>query len=331
MKKQESLNLSRLIYVYLKSLILKPFEKKAITKLPQKVGKYELISSLKKIGTIKPFKLGIYKDAFGNKAVAKFWYGKYKDFNYYALNNELVLYQILTRVIKRLGNNIPAEYKNIKLPKIVLKNESKNQRVILVEYVDGDVSVGLTSQQKIKLYFKVVDFLNYLGTRLTQNERRSISKRNAKNYILLYPFLLVKALLTHPRATLPLLKGIPIFIKSIPILLTEDTNPLVHRDLHFRNILVNGKKIYLIDLQLCALTLKLHENITTLRYLWKEGDFYKYLLKEIDKRYSKNENFKKLFRGLAVNSGTHGLTGSEFTKGKIDLFIDFLNFGINFK
>jgi hypothetical protein len=64
--------------------------------------------------------------------------------------------------------------------------------------------------------------------------------------------------------------------------------------------------------------------------LWKEGDITTHLMRRLKKIYRSDKNFKKLFKGLAVNSATHGLTGKDFTREKIDKFTDFLNFGVNY-
>lgn len=324
MKNQE-LSFPTLILATTLASTIGKFDKKETHKFPTRIGEFCLIKTIEKIGSVAPFGLALYKNQKGNKAFAKIWTGKVKDFNYHTLQNEIAMYEIFNKIIRRTGNDMPKKFNRMSVPKLIKKVETANSMIILIEFVPGQVSTSLTAQRKLKLYVKTSEFIKFLGSQMTEGEKRFVSKRNVLHYVLLYPALLLKAIITYPHAAPLLIKGIPEFVKCIPTL-SKQRLVLVHRDLHFRNILISKKRIFLIDLQLCVFTLPIYEMITTLRYRWEDKELRALLLSEIKKEYGHIKNFERLFRGLSVNSLTHGLTNGEFKKEKIDYWIDFLKF-----
>ncbi len=303
---------------------------------PSEIGDYLFHSRMKKVGPRKSYPLAIYKNKEGKKAIAKMKDSKTKGYHYYSLLNEITMYEILNGAIKRIGNKMPKEFSNIYIPEFLHKYEDEKRIISLIEFVEGDIAENISPSEKIPIYFNMVDFLQFIGEHLTENEKERISKRTPIKYLFLYPLLVVKAIFTYPKSAPYVVRGIPVFMTALPAIFSDSKKTLVHRDLHFMNILISKERISLIDLQQCVYTEPLHELITTLRYWWKgwkDEQFRKLLLGEILKRYSGRKNFRKLFQGYSVNSVTHGLTGPGFSKKIINGWIDFLKFGIdpNFK
>lgn len=328
--KKDSLNLNRLMWVSIKSLLLKKLLKEKETKLPKKVGEYRYIKDFEKIGTARDFKLGIYKNSKGQKAIVKMWKGRIKNFAYYSLQNEITMYTIFNNIITRQGKTIPSKFKNIQIPKLIDRKEGKDFLILMTEFVEGTIVNNLSDAKfKLKVYLLVINYISYLGSKMTTLEKEYCSQRNPVQYFLLYPLLFIKALFTHPRAGVYLILAIPKFIKSLPLLFKSDRKVLTHRDLHFKNIIVSKSKVTLIDLQLCVFTDLMHEYVTTLRYRWLEDNFHKLLLSEIKRQFDNQKNFLVLFSGLGVYSATHGLSGNNFPKVKINYWIEFLKFSIN--
>lgn len=299
---------------------------------PSEIGDYLFHSRMKKVGPRKSYPLAIYKNIKGEKAIAKMKDSRIKGYHYYSLLNEITMYEILNGAIKRIGNKVPKEFSNIYIPKFLHKYEDKKRVVSLIEFVEGDIAEKISPSEKIPIYFKVMDFLQFIGEHLTESQKKRISKRTPIKYLLLYPLLVIKAIVTYPQSTPSVIRGIPVFLTALPAIFSDSKKTLVHRDLHFMNILISKHKISLIDLQQCVYTEPLHELITTLRYWWngwRDEQFGKLLLREILKRYSGRKNFRKLFQGYSVNSVTHGLTGPGFSKKIINGWIDFLKFAIN--
>lgn len=320
------LDLSRLMILSLYGWLMGRFFKKDTTKLPKRIGEYFYIGKIKKLGSKHTFLLGLYKTKAGKRAIAKMWYGNVHDFHYFTFRNELTMYKIVNAILSRTRSSMPKKFARMHVPQLLAVHEKNSSLLILLEFVDGVVASDLTDQKKIATYLMVFDFLGYIGGKMTTEEKNQISKRTPWHYIFLYPLLLCKSLLTHPRAAGSLLRAMPLFLQSIPIMIRGHQSSLVHRDLHLRNILYSQKKITLIDLQFCVFTNSLYELVTTVRYRWNKDTFYKLLYGVIWRRYKNQQNFERLFRGLCVNSATHGLTDKTFSHQRIDDWIDFLRF-----
>ncbi len=336
MKNTKSINLnhlshpidqSRFIMVIIFSWIIKLFFKKVNAKLPLRIGRYTFQKSLSKTGTVKDFTIGLYEDQNGQKALAKMWTGKFKNPTYYTLLNEIIVTEVLTKVIKRLEKTMPSEYSHIHIPKFIQKQETANSLIILTEFIEGKIATSIPSRRRIDIYLECVKFIQYIGSQMTTREKQLLSIRKPISFIIIYPLLLLKAAITHPRIIPDLLKSIPIFLRCIPILTKQKKIVLVHRDLHVNNILISKGKVGIIDFQLCLFSFELSEFVTTLRYLWKTDDFYIYILQAIKEKYGHQNEFETLLRGLIVHSATHGLTGRNFTTAIINRWIDFLRFG----
>ncbi len=327
--KKDPLNLNRLLLVWIKSFFLGLFIKPKDFKLPKKIGEYRYVKDFTKIGTAKEFKLAIYKGPKGERVIAKVWSGSFKNFSYYTLQNEITMYRLLNLAYERAKNAKSVESRNMYIPELLQWKEKKGVLVLLIEYINGQIASELPARDKVTLYLRSMKFINHLAHFLTKEEKDFISTRSSLQYLFLYPLLLVKAIITNPRATGLLLKGSVVFARSLPLLLKASNKELIHRDLHFRNIIFSKKRAVLIDLQYCIFTETMYEFVTTLRYRWKEDHFYELLLATLNKRYKTTRDFYSLFRGLVINSATHGLTAGHFSKRKIDNFIDFLRFAFS--
>ena len=332
MKNNKQYDLFRMLLNSIWAEILALFVRDATPTFPSNIGNYVFIKPFKKIGPRKSYLLAIYQNKKGKKAIAKMKSSKIKGYHYHSLLNEINLYKILNSAIRRIKKDIPSKYKNLYIPQLITSYEDKEILLSLVEFVDGEVADSYNAKDKIKLYIKITDFFNYLGQRLTAEERNQISVRKSINYIALYPFLVIKAIITYPLSIKYVLMGMVKFFRYIPIMMKESKESLIHRDLHFKNILKGENGYVLIDFQQMVLSEPLHEMITTLRYFWngKQGrEFGRLLLGAIVKKYSKRKKFNELFQSYAINSVTHGLTGSGFPKEMISSWLDFLKFSLN--
>ena len=331
-KQQRTYDLSTLLFRNLLGFFIGKIVHSDRLQFPKTIGTYKFESDMKKTGPRKSYLLAIYKNNRGQKAIAKMRDARIKAYHYYSLLNEIVMYKILNSAMRRLKNKIPSRFSDIYIPKFLNQYEDDKMLVSLVEFVDGKIAEDLSPEKTISVFFKMVDFLNFMGKHLNEEEKKNISKRTPIDYLFFYPLLAAKAVVTYPKSTPHVIRGIPVFLRALPAIFSSSKHTLVHRDLHFMNIIISKDRVTLIDLQQCVYTEPLHELITTLRYWWKgwkDERFGKLLLAEIINRYSNRTNFKKLFQGFAVNSATHGLTGPGFSRKTINGWIDFLDFAIN--
>lgn len=299
---------------------------------PQKLGAYTFVKHFRKIGPRKTYLLALYENKRGETAIAKMKSTKLKGDPYHSLHNEIIMYEVLNATVARLGNSMPKQFKDVYIPRLITSYEDDKILLSLVEFVEGKTAESMPAARKIPLYFLMVDYLRFIGTQFTKEERQKISTRTPNDYLFLLPLLTVKAMFTYPQAIPTILRSLPVFISCIGIMHRESKLGLVHRDLHFMNILQLKKGYALIDFQQCVYTEPIHELVTTLRYWWKgwKGEkFGQLLIAEIVNRYGKTENFKKIFQAYAINSVIHGLTGDGFSDKIINGWISFLQFAIN--
>ena len=332
MKENKPYDLFRMLLNSILAEILKVFVKNLKPTFPKNIGDYVFIKPFRKIGPRKSYELAIYQNKQGKKAIAKMISAKIKSYHYYSLLNEISIYNTLNSATARLKKNIPVQYIDVYIPRFINTYEDGFRLISLVEFVEGEVVQNHSAEKKLELYIKITSYLNYLGENLTKAEKSQISERKSLNYIVLYPILAVKAVITHPYSFPYVLKGMVRFLRNIPILLKESRSSLIHRDLHFKNILKCENGHALIDFQQMVFSEPLHEFITTLRYFWygaKRKEFGRLLLSEIIKKNAKRKKFNELFQSYAINSVTHGLTGSGFSKDIISGWLDFFKFSLN--
>src|SRR3989344_1400775 len=312
--------------------IIKVFVKDIELTFPKVIGDYDFINHFRKIGPRKSYKLAIYQNKTGKKAIAKMISAKIKSYHYYSLLNEIAIYNTLNSATDRLKKNTPPQYKDVYIPRLINSYEDGFRLISLVEFVAGEVVQNYSAKKKLELYIKITNYLNYIGENLTKAERSQISVRKSLNYIVLYPLLAVKAVITYPASLPYVLVGMIRFLRNIPIVLKNSKSSLIHRDLHFKNILTCENGHALIDFQQMVFSEPLHEYITTLRYFWygyKRKEFGRLLLAEIIKKNIKRKKFNELFQSYAINSVTHGLTGSGFSRDIILGWFDFFKFSLN--
>lgn len=299
------------------------FAKRIIVKAPLHISAYSFVKVIqheKGQDTI----VALYKDKSGNKAVAKIWFGNYKNYSYYSLKNEYLAYVSLHKIISRTKNIIPGKFANVKIPDLLLYQESHNSLSILVEWVEGEVASNLSDKNLLVTYALVSSYLDFLTKHAKASELESISQRSGLHYLFLYPMTLVIALIKHPEYAADLLRGLVKVVTKIPRFLKSSKLSLVHRDLNFENILVNKDTIYLIDFQFLALTYKASEFVNTLRYCWDKNRLIAEVNELMIVDYIDDYSARNLFQPLSIIHATHGLIGSNFSKSIIIKIAKFL-------
>jgi serine/threonine protein kinase len=295
--------------------------------IPEIIDNYKFVKLLQ-LEKDSDIAVALYKDKNNKKVVAKIWTGQYKNYSRLTLTNEARVYESLNKATARLKNTIPVEFKKIRIPKLIKVIDDKNSLIILVEWIEGKPSSKVDFNKRLDAYFEVNNYFEYLGNHMNAHEKAFISSRNSYSYFLLYPFLLCKAVIVNSNSFIDLIKGLIIFIKFIPTLIKSKKLSLVHRDLHFDNILINGKNIYVIDLQFCAFTYRTYELVTTLRNTWGNNKIHNYLFDKINENY-KNTATAKLIKPLIIISATHALSDYDFSRRRINDFKDYLRFGVS--
>lgn len=320
-----------LIFIAIKNYVSKSNSINNDISFPKKINQYSFLNNFNKPGVFQSYRLGIYRDIKGNEAIAKIRSSQTKDYQYLSLKNEIQLYELLNRIEIRVKQKNTKQNLNVFIPKLLTKKETKDIILALFQFIKADITKYESPNKKVAYYIYVIKYLDELSKEITPEEKKLLTTRKAYEYIYFYPILLIKAIMVHPEYTKMLLKGSIHFIKNIPIFIQGFEQGLVHRDLHFKNILNSGKSLVLVDLQHFVSTDPVQEFTTTLRYYWGEKTFSKLLLKELIKTHGNRKNFLKIFQSFIISSVTHGLIDKRHDKKLVADWVKFLEFGLKMK
>lgn len=184
------------------------------------------------------YSFGSYLDLDGKKVFVKRWSGTRNNQYRYFLTNEINLY-------KSFKNNSNAR---VSAPKFMGEYHSQNTTSLFLEYVDGSNLATENTRKRIEAIEKVLKYLS----KNTNILSKKITNREAIYWILILPFISLKAIFLHPRYIGTILRAVAFTIKNGWAITKRNKRSLVHRDISDFNILINKNKTYLIDFQLAC-------------------------------------------------------------------------------
>lgn len=298
---------------------------------PNKIGSYKLKKIFKQSEiNSRTFIFALYTNKNGEKALAKMWRGSVKDLIYYTLLNEIAVYKALNKVLERLSESIPREFKDVRIPKYLGFMNGRKSLLILTEYIEGVSAEKSFNSDAFEIYNKCSEFLKFLGSKMTKEEKKGISKRTVLSIFLLYPLFLARAITVRPRLMNALIKGMPIVANSLPGFLEKRAISLGHRDLQLKNIIISKKKLYILDLQFCIFSYELYDLFMALRTRFSDKSYRNEIFREVRKEFPHRED-KNWIKGLMVICATHSLSGNNLPRRIEKNSINFLKFAIGEK
>ncbi len=222
------------------------------------INKYKLVSKISP-GNPKPFLLGLYKDKSGKKFVAKIWEGRIKDINYYNLLRESKVLGVLNAVQKRI------KLGKVSVPELADCLNQGNLVVVITKFAEGKrVSEIKSTKTQFEIYQKSREFLLRLSNSCTKAEMNAIGIKNGKDFLIQYPFILGKSLITYPGKWRELLKGGLNVMEGLPAFFTTHKYVFIHGDLHLSNILVSEKQVTILDFEQSVFSFPETETVTSL-------------------------------------------------------------------
>ena len=220
------------------------FNKKKKVEIQQWIGKYKLVSEVKKENLFREYLMGIYEHR-GEKVFTKTWTGFVRDFQYYELINE---YFMTKELYKKFGS-----HKYIKIPKIISYESKAGSFSIIYEFIDGKNLLAFPRKKQVDTIRNILNAFDSLSSKYTKVNGGYLSKRTLKFYILSLTFLSILNILSNPRSFKVVLRGYIEFIKNMR-LVKKNKLIVAHRDLSLHNIIVKGRYIFLIDCARVTLT-----------------------------------------------------------------------------
>jgi len=286
-----------------------------LNNLPKSIDEYQLVKSLKQ-DLSSTYKAGLYKNKSGDLVVGKMWKGDFKNSDYFRLHKEIVTYQVLSQAIKRIGHLTPHSLKSISIPRYIGFTESNNSLCLFIEYVNGVSLDSTISSDKQHVYFKkCIEYIKFIGNHLTSSEKSQLTTKVIQKDLPLYPFVLLLVIIRRPRLAVDLIKGFySVILNSFQIM--RDANlTLVHGDLHPHNLIRDGERIVILDLEEMIITHSAQELVFSILCLPTAQPLRRKLIKD--------SQTLPHFSILAVNSSIHYLAGN-ITHQKVNLCVQTL-------
>lgn len=250
----------------------KEYEKTVL--FPRKIGTYTFIEEVLTEKYPRPYAYGMYQNTTGKKAFAKLWHGKRKDIRYTFLHNELQTYKMLWGLVKK-NTVIKKIYPQIPLPRLVGEKQTADTLVVLLEYVNGELLATKSDRTKMRVYKDLFGFLNTINAHLTPEDMKSLLQRNITYWIMILPYISLRAFIKNPSALPLIVKANKEILSNLPLLLTIKETGFIHRDLANWNVKVHKKQFYLYDFQLSSISHPLLEPAVSTLKLWENRVFGK--------------------------------------------------------
>ncbi|MBP7859422.1 phosphotransferase [Patescibacteria group bacterium] len=238
------------------------------------VGNFVFEKKLKSQSAQNPSSLYIFCDPTGRKYFVKLvQFTSKREFVYKHLKKEAEL----LKMFAGLGGRCKSK---IYFASQVRFKQQGNSLVLITKYIRADELEKFPKNIKIVFLGNVLDYLENLTLILTKKEVALLPKKSNLFIFGVFHYYFFTFIFKNPRQVLRALQFLTVFYQSIfnsgQIFRTKYT--VSHRDLHSKNILVKGKKTYLIDLDNCAMC-PVNNDLAMM-----PGYFYK----ELDKSYILN-------------------------------------------
>jgi len=222
------------IGTFINSIIIKNYYQ-----APLSIGKYKLLREVYRRDRVKNLTMGIYQFQH-KKFFIKSWSGKVKDLSYYYLLNEFYLQSYLNQKISTQYFAFPTSVDLISHPQTLSA---------VFEYIDGHSLEKAPIHQQVEVIESIIKELAKFSS-----PANPLSRRGQFQYILMLPFIYLASLIIRPlslrQSNLALLKCLRSFFSdNFAVKLS-----LAHRDLTPDNVIISGKKIYLLDSENIILT-----------------------------------------------------------------------------
>ena len=223
--------------------------------------------------------------------------------------NELHALEVLQNVLPR----------GIRVPRLLRKDQEGDKFILGQEYVDGKLLADFRPATQIKVYRKVLVSLN--SVKLPSSAR--LMYRPPSYLVISFPYILLRALMTHPWATGLLLSTAVIYLQNLGMLFGGSLG-FVHRDLNPGNLILTNKQIYLIDLEYAALSLQEYDYAGIWRSVIHNKVLSQKFLALTSSLLGSGSPAFARFRLLSIYYATLGLTDPRFEDNRVKDFVQML-------
>lgn len=284
----------------------------------------EILGIKSKIATVPPKRIGqyyyekdlsmqedlnivtcLYSSKSGKKVIGKFWFGKIKNRGFISIIKEIKILTILHSSLLENKTRILVLF-----PKVVSTIQNHTMIGYLQEYIEGR---KLSDVKSVKTYLKVYDdtvrFFKELSNALTVEQKDTIGNLTMVHVLLKLPLKIVQVCIKYPNQTGYFIWAYLKVIYYSKQVVNAKAQTLTHGDLHGDNVLLNDKRIFVIDVEQMRMTYAWYEYITTISSRKTPVDVSSVLSKRLNVAIKKY-NIGKYLSVLLIHNSISNLSNS---------------------
>ncbi|HVZ12492.1 MAG TPA: polysaccharide deacetylase family protein [Patescibacteria group bacterium] len=251
---------------YLKGSIMGAYER-LFKKSPRpsdvnRVAGYKLVNLIKAQNDESWTSVGVFSSKKNKKAIIKTVEFGAKNLAYEQLLNEGNMLKLLS--------NLPGK-KTVAFPKVLEFISNIASLHLVTELIDGTPLVKVSEKVKVVTIKGILEDFKNISKNIPSETLRKLPKRSSLQITLTFPVFLtlvtlrdfknIKSYFSYLRSFLSLYANSSIF---------RTQYILAHKDLHSQNILIKGKKAYVIDPEICVLADPETDAAHSVRYFSEE-------------------------------------------------------------
>lgn len=278
-------------------------------KFPLEIGGYKFMEEFKSQDQMETsFKIGLYEDLNGKKAIAKIYYKDIKNIEYYWLINEIKVYLGLNYLYTNNKREIRDKFPDINTPNMIFFEIKKGSTIILTEFLEGKNIENISPEKEAIILDRVLDYFYFLGKFSDDYKlKKFFIKRGGLFFVFAVNIYALKTIIRFPSLALEILKVYKFFILNCWFLFKAEGFGIVHRDLNLRNVLFDEKNsmINIIDFGLTIYSIRIFDAVVTNKRAFIAGKLMRELgnkkvMQMIMNSKAHFSNFKALSSYLAI-------------------------------
>lgn len=275
-----------------------------VSELPRHFGPYKLEHRLANSRN-RPFLLGEYIEERGRRVVIKFWKGKRVDRHYFALKQEAMVLELISRLGMSRGHGRSLK---IGFPRYIESIEYPGVLAMVSEFVEGEKNFNLKSAEYMGIFNAIADYMRVVYDQI--KDSGNIRVKDGSYYFAMFPLLVFLAFRNKPSHRGVLIRAVARFYQDVWKLFGSTDLNVVHGDLHPDNILLTSGRIYLLDCEQLMCTYAEYEYITSLASKRLPKRLKEQLLIELRTLNRTDTSLHRRLNALAVFCAVFNLAGN---------------------
>lgn len=271
---------------------------------------YQLIRWIKQQGGDNIASVGIFEDRSGKRVILKHLQYRLQNLTYRQMLNEAGLLGLFA------GWSHTAESgRTVSFPVLRAVMDLPGELILIKEFEEGEILETESAEVEMSV---ATDCLEALRS-LTSQSQSSLGERTAWQIGLSFPFYWLRAFLKTPKRVKLMTILWATFYRHWSATIGREVI-VTHRDLHSKNILVNGQKVFILDLESMVLCTRETDLALVVRFNhehWGDIPVHRLLVADLDTEVAR-QSFAALSIYYAVQMMVTDRTTGPYYKESLD-------------